>query len=370
MAFNVGALSGASPTPCWKHGDIQVAGQLLRSVAAELGHGIPWEPFTIALPRRAGLAQLSRRADDAQRQLRHHGARLSSPSSCSSRSSRGVPGPVLKLHNGTRECAALWLDRRHRRASISASGTISASRARPRRRKKCARRRASLPYGTMAGMITLLIAAALTWYVVREPAAVAISRRHLTSRSMTRRGSPAARTLKFILFWGTVLSAVASANGCINDAARAWFSLGRDRYLPTWFSAVHPKYRTPYRSILFLMPIALAFAFICGPQPGDHLLDPLGRAAVHVHEHQHRDVPQQVAGGHDPARLYAPLPSAPGDRAVCSSASSRSSRSSWATARSSSAMVAFYILVSLWFHFYRYRTSGAATSSPCRGRGR
>ena len=59
-----------------------------------------------------------------------------------------------------------------------------------------------------------------------------------------------------------MLAAVASANGCINDAARAWFSLGRDRYLPTWFSAVHPKYRTPYRSIMFLLPIALAFAFI------------------------------------------------------------------------------------------------------------
>ncbi len=92
-------------------------------------------------------------------------------------------------------------------------------------------------------------------------------------------------TLEFLLFWGTVLSAVASANGCINDAARAWFSLGRDRYLPTWFSAVHPKYRTPYRSIIFLLPIALAFAFIADLEPGDHLLDPVGRASVHLHEH-------------------------------------------------------------------------------------
>ena len=90
---------------------------------------------------------------------------------------------------------------------------------------------------------------------------------------------------------------MASANGCINDAARAWFSLGRDRYLPTWFSAVHPKYRTPYRSIVFLLPIALAFAFIAETRSGDHLLDPVGRAALHVHEHQHHDVPEQVAIG-------------------------------------------------------------------------
>ena len=119
----------------------------------------------------------------------------------------------------------------------------------------------SLPLGTMSGMITLLIAAALTWYVC----ASLLPWQHLGVTffplydAAVATGSP---VLKFLLFWGTVLSAVASANGCINDASRAWFSLGRDRYLPTWFSAVHPTYRTPYRALLFLMPIALAFAFI------------------------------------------------------------------------------------------------------------
>jgi ethanolamine permease len=57
-----------------------------------------------------------------------------------------------------------------------------------------------------------------------------------------------------------LFSAIASANGCVNDAARAWFSMGRDRYLPAWFSAVHPKYRTPFRSIIFMIPIAIVFA--------------------------------------------------------------------------------------------------------------
>ena len=33
------------------------------------------------------------------------------------------------------------------------------------------------------------------------------------------------------------------------------------------------------------------------------------------------------------------------------------------------AMMVFYIIASLWFAFFRYRTSGAATSSPCPGRG-
>jgi ethanolamine permease len=70
----------------------------------------------------------------------------------------------------------------------------------------------------------------------------------------------ASPALIVILFVGTLLSAIASANGCINDSARAWFSMGRDRYLPLWFGAVHPRYRTPFRSILFLTPIAAIFA--------------------------------------------------------------------------------------------------------------
>jgi ethanolamine permease len=37
--------------------------------------------------------------------------------------------------------------------------------------------------------------------------------------------------------------------------------MSRDRYMPQWFGAVHPRYRTPYRSILFLIPIAVSFAF-------------------------------------------------------------------------------------------------------------
>src|SRR3546814_7291881 len=31
--------------------------------------------------------------------------------------------------------------------------------------------------------------------------------------------------------------------------------------MPIWFGAVHPRYRTPFRSILFLIPIAVSFAF-------------------------------------------------------------------------------------------------------------
>ena len=121
----------------------------------------------------------------------------------------------------------------------------------------------ALPFGTLAGIMTLLIAATLTWYVcvglipweylgdgVNGSVAPLFDAARLS-------GMPA---LVWLLGIGTLFATLASANGCINDASRAWFAMGRDKYLPGWFGAVHPKYRTPYRSIIFLVPIALAFA--------------------------------------------------------------------------------------------------------------
>jgi len=119
----------------------------------------------------------------------------------------------------------------------------------------------ALPLGTMTGIITLLIAAALTWYIVCgmlpwEYVGWDLELAPLYDAAKIT-GSP---FLETVLFVGTLFSAIASANGCINDAARAWFSMGRDRYLPAWFSAVHPRYRTPFRSIIFLIPVAAVFA--------------------------------------------------------------------------------------------------------------
>lgn len=119
----------------------------------------------------------------------------------------------------------------------------------------------ALPLGTMTGIITLLIAAALTWYIVCgmlpwEYVGWDLELAPLYDSAKIT-GSP---FLETVLFVGTIFSAVASANGCINDAARAWFSMGRDRYLPAWFSAVHPRYRTPFRSIIFLIPVVAIFA--------------------------------------------------------------------------------------------------------------
>ncbi len=118
----------------------------------------------------------------------------------------------------------------------------------------------ALPLGTMSGMMTLLIAATITWFIASglmpweylgQAAVPLYDAARVTGSTV----------LQVVLFVGTLFSAVASANGCINDASRSWFSMGRDRYLPAWFGAVHPRYRTPYRSIVFLVPVAISFGF-------------------------------------------------------------------------------------------------------------
>lgn len=118
----------------------------------------------------------------------------------------------------------------------------------------------ALPLGTMTGIITLLIAAVMTWYIC-----AGLMPWEYLGQAVTPLFDAARLTdskfLMVLLFIGTIFSTLASANGCINDASRAWFSMGRDRYLPAWFGAVHPKYRTPYRAIVFLVPVAVVFAY-------------------------------------------------------------------------------------------------------------
>lgn len=126
--------------------------------------------------------------------------------------------------------------------------------------EECRSASRSIPLGTMTGMITLVIAASLTWYV-----AAGVLPWEYLGQAYTPLYDAATLTgnmgLQVFLFVGTLFSTLASANGCINDAARAWFSLGRDRFMPPWFGAVHPRYQTPFRAILFLIPIAVVFAW-------------------------------------------------------------------------------------------------------------
>ncbi|WP_236860107.1 APC family permease [Candidatus Formimonas warabiya] len=118
----------------------------------------------------------------------------------------------------------------------------------------------SLPIGAMVGLVTLLIGATTTWFVCSG----LVGAEKLGESVFPLYDAALATGKPYViiaLFVGTILSCLASANGCINDSSRAWFAMSRDTLIPGVFAVTHPKYKTPYRAILFLLPISIAFGF-------------------------------------------------------------------------------------------------------------
>ncbi len=211
----------------------------------------------------------------------------------------------------------------------------------------------SLPYGTMAGMITLIIGASLTWYIC----ASLLPWQYLgfTYFPLFDAGKlTGSKGLEVLMFAATILAATASANGCINDAARAWFSLGRDRYIPQWFSAVHPKYRTPYRAIIFLVPIALAFAFTANL--GQAITFSILSGVLHytfmslnIMMFRNKWPLGSIRRGY--THPFHPLPAI----VLLILCVVTFFAIFLGYGAQLTAMVVFYIIMSLWFHFYRYQ---------------
>jgi ethanolamine permease len=160
--------------------------------------------------------------------------------------------------------------------------------------------------------------------------------------------------LMVLLFIGTIFSTLASANGCINDASRAWFSMARDRYLPQWFGAVHPKYRTPYRAIVFLVPVAVLFAYYA---PLDQVITfsilsgLLGYTFMTFNVIMFRR--KWPLGSIDRGYVHPmhPLPALV--LLLLCSATYFAVFLGYGTQLM--AMMLFFIIASLWFHFHRYR---------------
>lgn len=226
----------------------------------------------------------------------------------------------------------------------------------------------ALPFGTLAGIMTLLIAATLTWYVcsgilpweylgdgVDGAVAPLFSAAQLS-------GSMA---LVWLLGFGTLFATLASANGCINDASRAWFAMGRDKYLPGWFGAVHPKYRTPYRSIVFLVPIALIFAL---GAPLDQVITfsilsgLLGYTfmPLNIILFRRKWPLESIKRGYE--HPFHPIPAI----TLLTLCAVTFFAVFLGYGTQLVAMIGFYIVVSLWFHFWRYRfvNRGAQFTMP------
>lgn len=126
--------------------------------------------------------------------------------------------------------------------------------------EECRSTSRSLPVGTLVGLVTLLAGATITWFVCSAlvPADALGTSVYPLFDAAKAVGS---NFLVAALFVGTILACTASANGCVNDSSRAWFALSRDTLIPSVFAQIHPRYHTPYRAIVFLAPIAFAFAY-------------------------------------------------------------------------------------------------------------
>ncbi len=65
----------------------------------------------------------------------------------------------------------------------------------------------------------------------------------------------------FIAFIGITICYV-SANSGIIGVSRVTYEMSRSNLLPQWFNKLHPKYRTPHRSIILFTAIGIGLAFL------------------------------------------------------------------------------------------------------------
>jgi ethanolamine permease len=225
----------------------------------------------------------------------------------------------------------------------------------------------ALPFGTLAGIMTLLIAATLTWYICSG----------VLPWEYLGDGVNGAVAPLFDRATGRIDRAGVAAGHrhAVRDPGlgqrlhqRRLARLVRHgpRPLPAgWFGAVHPRYRTPYRSIIFLVPIALIFAL---GAPLDQVITfsilsglleytfmplnmilfrkkwPMG-TIKRGYEHPFHPLPAIVLLAICATTFFAVFLGY-GTQLV--------------------AMIGFYIVVSLWFHFWRYRfvNRGAQFTMP------
>lgn len=59
---------------------------------------------------------------------------------------------------------------------------------------------------------------------------------------------------------GAVCSITGTMSGLMLAGPRVTYALAQNHQLPAWFGTVHPRFRTPYFSILFLGGVSLALA--------------------------------------------------------------------------------------------------------------
>lgn len=130
--------------------------------------------------------------------------------------------------------------------------------------EECKKPSRAVPLGQQAGMITLLVGASMTLLICASLIPSSVPGEGLGVSVYPLYEAALASGVGFLVAFlaiGTFLTCVSSANGCVCDSSRSWYALSKDHFISNWFSVVHPKYSTPYRSVIFTIPIAVAFAF-------------------------------------------------------------------------------------------------------------
>ncbi|WP_135851049.1 amino acid permease [Halorussus salinus] len=81
-----------------------------------------------------------------------------------------------------------------------------------------------------------------------------------------------------IVSLGALLATASSANASILASARINFAMGRDRIVTNWLNEIHPKYATPYRSIVVTGAVIVVFIAALGRD-----IEVLAKAASVLH---------------------------------------------------------------------------------------
>lgn len=126
--------------------------------------------------------------------------------------------------------------------------------------EECKRPTRAVPLGQQAGMITLLLMAGMTLFICAGLIGVDELGASVYPLFEAAQNS-GVWILVLMLAVGTLFTCLASSNGCINDSSRSWLALSRDNFISDWFSDVHPKYKSPYKAVIFTIPVSAGFAF-------------------------------------------------------------------------------------------------------------
>lgn len=115
----------------------------------------------------------------------------------------------------------------------------------------------NMPKRSMGKLLILSVTMAIVWYVLiilgvslaLDPKELSESILPTADAMATVFGSP---LFGKVLILGGIAGIITSWNAFIMGAGRILYAMAREGMLPTWFAKIHPKYKTPSNSIIFV----------------------------------------------------------------------------------------------------------------------